>query len=125
MDNKDLNIIIVVQARTSSIRFPGKIMMPLAGEPLLVRMMERVAASKTVDSFVVATTGSKDDDKIAELCESENIDCYRGHPTDLLDRHYKAGVEYDADVVIKIPSDCPLIDPRIIDKVVIFFFKKY
>jgi spore coat polysaccharide biosynthesis protein SpsF len=123
MDNKGLNIIIVVQARTSSTRFPGKIMMPLAGKPLLVRMLERVSASKTADSFIVATTGSKDDDKIEELCVSENIDCYRGHLTDLLDRHYKAGVKYNADVVIKIPSDCPLIDPRIINKVVNYYLK--
>ena len=123
MDSKDLNIIIVVQARTGSTRLPDKIMMKLAGKPLLVRMMERVAASKSANDIVVATTELKEDDKLSELCKAKNFNYYRGHATDLLDRHYKAGQKFDADVVVKIPSDCPLIDPGIIDKVIDYYLK--
>lgn len=123
MGSKDLNIIIVVQARTGSTRLPDKIMMKLAGKPLLVRMMERIAASKSANDIVVATTGLKENDKLSELCKVENFNYYRGHASDLLDRHYKAGLKFDADVVVKIPSDCPLIDPEIIDKVIDYYLK--
>ena len=107
----------------SSTRLPNKIMMPLADKPLLVRMMERVRASKIANDYVVATTSSVEDDKVAELCESENINCFCGHPSDLLDRHYKSGLKFNADVVVKIPSDCPLIDYEIIDKVLEYYLK--
>ena len=105
----------------SSTRLPNKIMMPLADKPLLIRMMERVTASKIANDYVVATTDTEEDDKVVEICESENIKCFRGHPTDLLDRHYKAGLGFNADVVVKIPSDCPLIDFKIIDKVLGYY----
>lgn len=116
-----LNIVVVVQARTSSSRLPDKIMLPLAGEPLLVRMMERVLASKSVTKVVVATSTEDEDDIVEELCEDYGYNCFRGSMENLLERHYMAGLEYKADVVVKIPSDCPLIDPEIIDKVVNFY----
>jgi spore coat polysaccharide biosynthesis protein SpsF len=86
-------------------------------------MIERVRASKIANDYVVATTSSVEDDKVAGLCKSENINCFRGHPSDLLDRHYKAGLKFNADVVVKIPSDCPLIDYKIIDKVLEYYLK--
>ncbi|MBL7129709.1 MAG: glycosyltransferase family protein [Ignavibacteria bacterium] len=107
----------------SSTRLLNKIMIPLADKPLLVRMMERVTASRIANNCVVATTDSEEDDIVVEICKSENIKCFRGHPTDLLDRHYKAGLEFNADVVVKIPSDCPLIDHEIIDKVLCYYIK--
>jgi spore coat polysaccharide biosynthesis protein SpsF len=112
-----INVVTVVQARTGSSRLPNKVMLPLAGKPLLVRMVERVQAAKLAGTVVVATTTNSQDDLIEELCRREGILCFRGHPTDLLDRHYRAGKHFDADAVVKIPSDVPLIDPKIIDKV--------
>lgn len=106
-----------------STRLPNKIMLPLLNKPLLVQMMERVFASKVTNNFVVATTNSAEDNKIVELCKTENIKCFRGHPSDLLDRHYKAGLEFNADIIVKIPSDCPLIDYKIIDKVIQYYIK--
>jgi len=123
LDIKNKKIIIVTQARTGSTRLPGKIMMPLAGEPLLVRMVERIDFSQTPSTIVVATTYEPEDDKLEKVCSHYGFNCYRGHPTNLLERHYKAGVEYDADIVVKIPSDVPLIDPRIIDKVLRFYLE--
>ncbi|MBN1992749.1 MAG: glycosyltransferase family protein [Anaerolineae bacterium] len=113
-----LNIVTVIQARRASLRLPDKVMLPLAGEPLLVRMVERVQAATLSGTVVVATTFSPEDDPIQDLCLAQNIICYRGHPFDLLDRHYRVGYQFNADAVVKIPSDCPLIDPHIIDRVI-------
>jgi spore coat polysaccharide biosynthesis protein SpsF len=115
------NILIVVQARTGSTRLPGKVLMDICGKSLLERQMERVMASKLAFKSVVATTTDASDDAVEQLCQKAGIECFRGHPTDLLDRHYQAGVAFGADAVVKIPSDCPLIDPRIIDKVLQVF----
>lgn len=117
------NILIVIQSRTGSFRLPGKILLPLAEKPLLVRMYERVASSKTVKEIVVATTFDECDNEVEQLCKDYSINFFRGHPADLLDRHYKAALEYDADIVVKIPSDCPLICPDVIDKVIGYYIE--
>lgn len=96
-------------------------MLPLSGKPLLIRMVERVQASRTNKKIVVATTTDKNDDEVEALCVKNKINVYRGHPEDLLDRHYKAGLEYNADAVVKIPSDCPLICPNVIDQVLEYY----
>jgi spore coat polysaccharide biosynthesis protein SpsF len=109
--------LVVVQARTGSTRLPGKILMPLAGAPLLARMIERVRAAKTPLDVAVATTTDAVDDAVAALAGKIGVRLFRGHPTDLLDRHYEAAREAKAEIVVKIPSDCPLIDPAVIDRV--------
>lgn len=116
-----MKIVTVIQARVSSTRLPGKVMLPILGKPLLIRMVERVAASELAGEIVVATSTNKDDDEIEKLCVQEKIKCFRGHLTDLLDRHYQVGKKFGADAVVKIPSDCPLIDPKVIDKVLRFY----
>ena len=112
-----MRTLVVVQARSGSSRLPGKVLMPLAGEPLLCRMIERVRAAKTPFELAVATTTDSADDGIRLLCRRLGVECFSGHPTDLLDRHYRAAVAARADEVVKIPSDCPLIDPAVIDRV--------
>ena len=84
-------IVIVVQARMGSSRLPGKVLLPIAGKPLLLLMLERVRSAVMADRVVVATTTEAEDDAIVGLCLEEEIDCFRGHPTDLIDRHYMAG----------------------------------
>ena len=84
-------------------------------------MYERVAASKLKGTIVIATTTDKSDDQVEELCKHYQLFFFRGHPTDLLDRHYQAAKLLNSDVVVKIPSDCPLIDPSVIDKVLQFY----
>lgn len=119
MDNP--KIITIVQARSGSSRLPNKVMMPILEQPLLLRMLERVTAAKKFGTLVVATSTNEEDDVIEELCKNSNINCFRGHPTDLLDRHYKAALSYNPDAVVKIPSDCPLIDTQVIDKVLHYY----
>ncbi|HKV41276.1 MAG TPA: glycosyltransferase family protein [Blastocatellia bacterium] len=112
-----MKLLVVIQARTGSTRTPNKVLLPLAGKPLLQRMIERVQAARSDFDIVVATTTHFRDDPIRELCRAIDVKCFSGHPTDLLDRHYKAALDHGADAVAKIPSDCPLIDPAIVDKV--------
>jgi spore coat polysaccharide biosynthesis protein SpsF len=114
-------IVTVIQSRTGSTRLPNKVMRTLAGKPLLTRMVERVLAAELAGTVVVATTTDPADDPIAALCHDEGFSCYRGDADDLLDRHYQAGRLHEAGTVIKIPSDCPLIDPRVIDRVIRFY----
>ena len=104
-----------------SSRLPGKVMMPLAGKPLLLRMYERVDAANYTDTIIIATSEDDDDDPIVSLCKDNGIKYYRGNSTNLLDRHYKAALPFNPDAVVKIPSDCPLIDPGIIDKVLKYY----
>lgn len=110
-------VVTIVQARTGSTRLPNKVLRPLAGAPLLARMVERVRAARLAGTVVVATTTEPGDDPIADLCRAAGLACFRGDPLDLLDRHYQAALAYAATAVVKIPSDCPLIDPTIIDRV--------
>ncbi len=114
-------ISIVVQARMSSSRLPKKVLLPVLGESLLYRMVERLQQIKYKASIVIATSENSEDDVIEEFCQAKNITCFRGSLNNLLDRHYQVGVLTNADIVIKIPSDCPLIDPRIVDKVLDFY----
>ena len=104
-----------------SSRLPGKVILPLAGEPLILRMHERVMNSKYVGQIVVAITAEQADDELFKLCKQNNIEVYRGNSLDLLDRHFQAAKMFNAVAVVKIPSDCPLIDPTIIDKVILYY----
>ena len=117
------SILTVVQARMGSSRLPGKVLLPLAGQPLLVRMVERVQRSRLAGTVVVATTTEAADDAVAACCTAHGLACFRGDALDLLDRHYQAARQYRADVVLKIPSDCPLIDPAVIDQVLGVYLK--
>jgi spore coat polysaccharide biosynthesis protein SpsF len=115
-----MKTLVVVQARRESTRLPNKIMMPLAGKPLLQRMLERVRGTRTPVDLVVATTTDPSDEPVRALCRTLDVRCFSGHPTDLLDRHCRAAETAGADDVVKIPSDCPLIDPAVIDRVLEF-----
>ena len=116
-----MKVVAVVQARMGSTRLPGKVLLPAAGRPLLERMLDRVRAATTLDEVVVATTRAAADDSIRALAARAEVRCVSGSTTDLVDRHLQAARETGADVVVKIPSDCPLIDPAVIDEVVGFF----
>lgn len=118
-----MRLLIVVQARTGSTRLPGKVLLPVAGAPMLQRQLERIQAARTPFELCVATTRSAFDEPIRELCRRIGIPCVSGHSTDLLDRHMEAARAYDADAVVKIPSDCPLIDPDAIDRVLAAFLE--
>ena len=115
------NIVTVIQTRRGSSRLPDKVLLCVAGKPLFVRQAERVQASLLCGTVVIATTTETNDDLIEYICRKEGLRCFRGNATDLIDRHYKAALQYNADIVVKIPSDCPLISPEIIDNVIGYY----
>jgi spore coat polysaccharide biosynthesis protein SpsF len=110
--------IAVVQARMGSTRLPGKIMLDLAGKPMLARDVERIRRAKNIDDIVISTTTSFEDDRIISLCREYGWNFFRGSGNDLLDRHYQTAREFDALIVVRITSDCPLIEPVIIDRII-------
>lgn len=112
-----MKILTVIQARLGSSRLPGKILLPLGESTILEEMVRRVRAARFVETVVVATTTDPEDARVVEVCEKAEIPYVQGHPTDCLDRHRAALDAFSAAAVAKIPSDCPLIDPRAIDRV--------
>lgn len=116
-----MKTLVVVQARMGSRRLPGKVLLPLAGQPLLARMVERLRAARFPFELCVATSTAAADEPIRELCRRISVPVVSGHPTDLLARHLQAAEAFGADAVAKIPSDCPLIDPGVVDDVLYRF----
>lgn len=112
-----MRVVAIVQARMRSTRLPGKVMLDLAGEPLLVRVVNRTRRAKAVNEVVVATTLQPVDHDIVSLCDQKGWHCFRGSEDDVLDRYYHAALAYRADVIVRITSDCPLIEPEIVDRV--------
>lgn len=117
-DRLDNNVVAIIQARLSSSRLPGKVLLDIAGKPMLSRVVERTFLAKSVDRIVVATTTDASDDAIVELCQREGYLWYRGSQFDVLDRYYQAARLQRAQVVVRITADCPVIDPQVIDKTV-------
>jgi spore coat polysaccharide biosynthesis protein SpsF len=114
--------VIVVQARMSSSRLPGKVMLPILGKTLLYRMIERLRLIRNEAQIIIATSQESADDIVAQEAAAMNAACFRGSLNNLLDRHYQAAKQAGASIVLKIPSDCPLIDPAIIDEVLDVYF---
>jgi glutamate-1-semialdehyde 2,1-aminomutase len=110
--------VAVIQARLGSTRLPGKILRQADGKPLILLMLERLAAARRLDQIVVATTDSRTDDRLAELLAREGVTVYRGSESDVLDRYYRAAREQGATHVVRVTGDCPLIDPKLVDEVV-------
>ncbi|MGI4871410.1 MAG: cytidylyltransferase domain-containing protein [Janthinobacterium lividum] len=115
-------MLTLIQARRGSSRLPDKVSLDLCGQPLLVRQVERVQQASRAGRVAVITTTDPADDPLAALCQAHSIDVFRGSALDLLDRHYQAARHFgETEAVVKIPSDCPLIDPAIIDRVLGYF----
>ena len=106
--------VAIVQARMGSTRLPGKVLLPLGDKPILVRVVERLRFVDELADVVVATGDSADNDPIRSLCDAEGITCFSGSEHDVLDRYYQAALRYGADPVLRISSDCPLVDPAIV-----------
>jgi len=122
--NKKPKVVAIIQARMGSTRLPGKVMKKILGRTVLELVVERVKKAAKIDEIVIATTTGKNDDKIEDLCRKLNLNVFRGSEEDVLRRYYESAKEYKADVIVRITSDCPLIDPDIIDKIIDFYFEK-
>lgn len=113
--------VVVIQARMGSTRLPGKVLMPLGGAPLLLRMLERVRAAAKVDEVILATSDLPADDGVARAAAAAGLRVYRGSESDVLDRFYQAANRYGASTIVRLTGDCPLADPALIDRMVARF----
>lgn len=112
-----MRVIAIIQARMGSSRLPGKVIQDLAGQPMLARVVSRSRRSKMLHEVVVATTTDPADKIIVDLCIAYNWPYFRGSEEDVLDRYYQAALRYKSDAVVRVTSDCPLVDPEIINLV--------
>jgi len=113
--------VIISQARMTSSRLPGKVLRNVLGKSLLEYQIERLRCVSSVDDIVIATTVNASDDPIVKLCEKLQVSTFRGSEHDVLARYYNAAMEHGADVVVRVTSDCPVIDPNVVEKVVQFY----
>lgn len=111
-------VVAIIQARTNSTRLPGKALKPIYGKPMLDWVIERLKLSQKINKIMVATTLHPDDVAIENFCSSKNIAVFRGSEENVLDRYYQAAKRAEAQVVVRITSDCPLIDPQVVDYIV-------
>jgi len=111
-------VVAIVQARMTSTRLPGKVLMPVLGRPLLAFQIERMRRARRLDRIVVATTVNATDDAIVAFCESAGVDVTRGSEADVLSRYVEAAQRFGAATVMRVTSDCPLLDPHLLDDAV-------
>ncbi|MCK4829584.1 aminotransferase class III-fold pyridoxal phosphate-dependent enzyme, partial [bacterium] len=116
-----MRIVVIIQARLGSTRLPEKVLLDLKGKPVIQRVYERACRIRRADDVVVATTLNTSDDRLSNLCKDNGIPLFRGSEEDVLDQYYRAAEHFQADAVIRITGDCPLLDPREVDKVVEMF----
>lgn len=113
----------IIQARMGSTRLPGKVMKKIEEKTVLAHVIDRVKQSKLIDEIIIATTNLEQDSVI----ESEALNCgvkiFRGSEDDVLSRYYYAAKENNLDIIIRITSDCPLIDPMVVDEIIDYYLK--
>lgn len=107
-----------VQARMSSKRLPGKVLLEVEGIPLLAYTFRRLKKARTLQSICLVTTDESEDAPLEELARQEGVDCFRGSLEDVLDRFYQAALQFSVQEIVRITGDCPLVDPQLIDQVV-------
>ncbi len=118
-------IICIIQARYSSTRFPGKILKKIDKKfTVLEFLVERLKQSKLISEIIIACSENKKDNQIVNLCKRKKISFYVGSEINVLDRYYRASKKYKGETIIRITSDCPLMDPKLLDNFIKIFLKK-
>lgn len=113
----------IVQARIGSTRLPGKVMKEVLGRPLLFYLTERLKQSELIEKIIVATTNKNTDQKISDYVKSLGLGTFCGSEDDVLDRYYQAARKYKIDIIVRITSDCPLIEPKVTDEVIQYYLE--
>ncbi len=115
---RGVNVTAIIQARMSSVRLPGKVLLDICGKPLLEHFIQRVSVAESIQRIIVATTKNVKDRAIIEFAQKHGITHYVGSEDDVLDRFYRAARQYAAKTIVRITPDNPFIDPQVIDRVV-------
>ena len=118
-----MKVTAIIQARMTSTRLPGKVLMEVMGRPLLSYQIERLRFSKMIDKIIIATTVNKEDAPIIELAQKEELDFYSGSEDDVLDRYYQTAKKYNVMHIMRLTADCPLIAPDICDSIADAYFE--
>lgn len=113
-----MKVVAIIQARMGSTRLPGKMLMDIGGKPAIQHVVERARKAARVNMVVLATTSESADDALAVWAEKNSVPCFRGSEDDVLDRYYQCAKAQEADVVVRITGDCPLLDPEALDQVI-------
>ena len=119
-----MRIVTIIQARMGSTRLPGKVMKDLGGATVLAQVINRLRRATLVGEVVVATTHDAADDVIVEECDRLSVAFFRGEQKDVLDRYYRAAHAFGAEAVVRITSDCPLIEPETTDRTISTFLDR-
>lgn len=118
-----MNVVAIVQAHMGSTRLPGKVLRDIGGQTMLAWVVRRSQRASLLNEVTVACSTLPDDDAIVEECSRLGVRCYRGSDGDVLDRFHGAALAFGADSVVRITSDCPLIEPEVVDKVIAVFLR--
>jgi spore coat polysaccharide biosynthesis protein SpsF len=116
----EIKTVLITQARTGSTRLPGKVLMEVNNSPLLKIHLDRLSQTKNIDKIIVATTVNKEDDIIEKIATEWGYEVFRGSESDVLDRFYQALKKLNPTWVVRVTSDCPLIDPNLVGDVLNF-----
>lgn len=110
-----MNIVAIIQARIQSTRLPNKIFKDIVGKPMLWHVVNRLRSANKINEIVLAIPNGQSDDRLEIFAQENNIKCFRGSESNVLSRYYGAAFIYGVDIIVRITSDCPLIDPRTTD----------
>jgi len=116
-----MKIVATIEARMTSSRLPGKVLLQAAGKPMLEHLVNRLQAVPSLDEIVLATTINKTDDVLEDFAKKIGISCYRGSENDVMNRVIEAADSVDADVIVEITGDCPIIDQQIVEQTIRMF----
>lgn len=116
-----MKVVATIEARMTSSRLPGKVLLPALGRPMLAHLTSRLKAVPTIDAIVLATTTNTTDDVLVEFARQDGIQWFRGSETDVMGRVLGAAQSADADVVVEITGDCPIIDPEVVEQTIRMF----
>jgi len=117
-------VVAIIQARFDSQRFPGKVLKKINNKAILEILLRRLSRSKYISRIIVACSKNNKDQAIVDICKKLKINYFIGSENDVLERYYKAAKKYKALNIVRITGDCPLIDPKVVDEVIINFFEK-
>ena len=113
-----MKIAAIIQARIGSKRLSGKVFLSILERPMLWYMINRLKLSEAIDDIILAIPDSKPNDRLADFAGDLSLHCFRGSEDDVLSRYYGAAVQFESDVIVRFTSDCPLIDPRVSDRII-------
>ncbi|GAH77625.1 unnamed protein product, partial [marine sediment metagenome] len=118
-----MKIAAIIQARLGSTRFPRKVMKDISGKPMLQHVIERLTNCQLINEIIIAIA-QEENKSLPHLVQKCGVRSFVGNTEDVLDRYYQTAKKYKVDAIVRVTSDCPLIDPKIVDKVIAFYLKQ-